>query len=111
MNIIFDEIGLKIKRDEKEKGVKKLSFDGALKIENVNKVRDVLKGEIQGCCSCDLFFEENSEIDLSGIQLLHAMNISASQNDIETTITGELPLSVKEALKFTGYDKFDWMKI
>lgn len=111
MTTIYQDHILTIELEDTEKEHKILTFNGTCKIENITLVQKALEGVITDCSECLIQFSEKAEIDLSTIQLFHALNTSYSQKDIDIRISGELPLSVFDAFKFSGYDKFEWVSV
>lgn len=109
MSILFEDSLLIIEVAEEDHQKKVLTFKGACRIENISNVKDALSDILKNCSECEIQFSDGAEVDLSAIQLIHALNTSGSQKNIDVKITGELPLAVADAFKFSGYEKFDWI--
>ena len=109
MSVIYKDDKLVIEVTEEAEGRIFLNFKGNCKVENIASVKEALKDVLDNRQACSITFDEGADVDLSAIQLIHAINNTGSQKNIKVRVTGELPLAVADAFKLSGYDKFEWI--
>ncbi len=86
-----------------------LKLGGNLMIQDASKLKDVLSGFLSSADDCILDLDEVQLFDLSSIQLLFALHLTAKKLDKQLSLKGDCPQLFREAVESAGLSWTKWL--